>query len=205
METWKQQGIPLHVVLRGVEKSFDSFEARARKRTVKSLLYCQEEVEAQFAEWVEARVGSSRPSENESDSDKTPFSFAAISEHLNRNRTALSELTTLRRRHGEDDLSEALERATKLLSAIESDLNSAALETRKLEDSLTGLERMLNDAMVSVVSADALAELKREVTDQLKPYRSQMETAVYKQTFDNLLLKRLREQFAIPRLSLFYV
>ena len=205
METWKQQGIPLHVVLRGVEKSFDSFEARARKRTVKSLLYCQEEVEAQFAEWVEARVGSSRSSENESDSNKTPFSFAAISEHLKRNRTALSELATLRRRHGEDDLSEALERATKLLSEIESDLNSATLETRKLEDSLTGLERMLNDAMVSVVSADALAELKREVTDQLKPYRSQMETAVYKQTFDNLLLKRLREQFAIPRLSLFYV
>lgn len=205
METWKQQGIPLHVVLRGVEKSFDSYEAKPRKRSVKSLLYCQEEVEAQFAEWVEARVGSSRASETEADSDKTPFSFAAISEHLNRNRTALSELATSRRRRGEDDLSEALERAATLLSAIENDLTSAALETRKLEDSLTGLERMLNDAIVSVVSADALAELKREVTDQLKPYRSQMETAVYKQTFDNLLLKRLREQFAIPRLSLFYV
>jgi hypothetical protein len=32
-----------------------------------------------------------------------------------------------------------------------------------------------------------------------------MEPAVYNQTFDNLLLKRLREQFAVPRLSLFYV
>jgi hypothetical protein len=47
--------------------------------------------------------------------------------------------------------------------------------------------------------------LKKEVKDQLKPYRAQMEAAVYKQTFDNLLLKRLREHFAIPRLSLFYV
>ena len=59
METWKQQGIPLHIVLRGVERSFDSYESRPRKRTVKSLLYCQEEVEAQYAEWVEARVGAS--------------------------------------------------------------------------------------------------------------------------------------------------
>ena len=91
METWKQQGIPLHIVLRGVEKSFDSFEARPRKRTVKSLLYCQEEVEAQFAEWLEARVGSSPSSDDaETDSDKTPFSFAAISEHLKRSRIALS-------------------------------------------------------------------------------------------------------------------
>jgi hypothetical protein len=44
-----------------------------------------------------------------------------------------------------------------------------------------------------------------EVKEQLKPYRKQMEPAVYQQTFDNLVLKRLREQFGIPRLSLFYL
>ena len=205
METWKEQGIPLHIVLRGVEKSFDSFEARPRKRTVKSLLYCQEEVEAQYAEWVEARVGSSPGSDTaEPDSDKTPFSFAAITEHLKRARSALAELA--RTRNKEDDLSEALTRATMLLVDIENDVASGAtLDTRKLEDSLTGLERMLNDAMLLVADKDGLDELRKEVKDQLKPYRTQMEAAAYKQTFDNLLLKRLREQFAIPRLSLFYV
>jgi len=205
METWKQQGIPLHIVLRGVEKSFDSFEARPRKRTVKTLLYCQEEVEAQYAEWVEARVGSASNSENnETDADKTPFSFAAISEHLQRSRTSLAALA--RSRNKEDDLSEALTRAAALLVDIESDFTSSAtLDTRKLEDSLTGLERMLNDAMLAVVSVTALDELNKEVKDKLKPYRAQMEAAAYKQTFDNLLLKRLREQFAVPRLSLFYV
>ena len=205
METWKQQGIPLHIVLRGVEKSFDSFEARPRKRTVKTLLYCQEEVEAQYAEWVEARVGSSSHADNnEPDSDKTPFSFAAISEHLQRSRNSLAALA--RSRNKEDDLSEALTRAVALLVDIESDFaSSATLDTRKLEDSLTGLERMLNDAMLAVVSVNALDELKKEVKDKLKPYRAQMEAAAYKQTFDNLLLKRLREQFAVPRLSLFYV
>jgi hypothetical protein len=205
METWKQQGIPLHIVLRGIEKSFDSYEARPRKRTVKTLLYCQEEVEAQYAEWVEARVGSASNSDNnEPDSDKTPFSFEAISEHLQRNRNDLAALA--RSRNKEDDLSEALTRAVALLVDIESDFKSSAtLDTRKLEDSLTGLERMLNDAMLAVVSVQALDELNKEVKDKLKPYRAQMEAAAYKQTFDNLLLKRLREQFAVPRLSLFYV
>ena len=205
METWNQQGIPLHIVLRGVEKSFDSFEARPRKRTVKTLLYCQEEVEAQYAEWVEARVGAaSNADNNEPDSDKTPFSFEAISEHLQRNRNALAALA--RSRNKEDDLSEALTRAAALLVDIESDFTSSTtLDTRKLEDSLTGLERMLNDAMLAVVSVTALDELNKEVKDKLKPYRAQMEAAAYKQTFDNLLLKRLREQFAVPRLSLFYV
>lgn len=204
METWKQQGIPLHIVLRGVEKSFDSYEARPRKRTVKSLLYCQEEVEAQYSEWVEAHVGSATSAATEPESDKTPFSFAAISEHLQRCRSSLSELAKSRKQ--EDDLSEGLTRAAALLADIEKDFASGAtLDTRKLEDSLTGLERMLNDSMLSVASSGTLDELKKIVTDQLKPYRAQMDAAVYKQTFDNLLLKRLREQFAVPRLSLFYV
>jgi len=201
METWKQQGIPLHIVLRGVEKSFDSYEARPRKRTVKTLLYCQEEVEAQYAEWVEARVGSATGTA-EPESDKTPFSFAAISEHLQRTRNTLTELAKSRN----DDLSEALTRAAALLVDIEKDFASGAtLDTRKLEDSLTGLERMLNDSMLSVAGASTLDEFKKGVKDQLKPYRAQMDAAAYKQTFDNLLLKRLREQFAIPRLSLFFV
>jgi len=205
METWNQQGIPLHIVLRGVEKSFDSYESRPRKRTVKSLLYCQEEVEAQYAEWVEARVGASSSGNNsEPDSEKTPFSFAAISEHLKRCRSALADLA--RSRNKDDDLSETLSRAAALLGDIEKDfLSDAAFDTRKLEDSLTGLERMLNDSILAVVNTKALDELTQEVKDQLKPYRTQMEAAAYKQTFDNLLLKRLREQFAVPRLSLFYV
>ena len=205
METWKQQGIPLHIVLRGVEKSFDSFDARPRKRTVKSLLYCQEEIEAQFAEWLEARVGSSPSSDAaETDSEETHFSFAAVSEHLKRCRIGLLEL--LATRSSADDFSEALSRAIALLGEIEADFASGATpDTRKLEDSLTGLERMLNDSMLSVVNATALAESKAAVKDQLKPYRSQMETTVYNQTFNNLLLKRLREQFGVPRLSLFYV
>jgi hypothetical protein len=205
METWKQQGIPLHIVLRGVEKSFDSYEAKPRKRTVKTLLYCQEEVEAQFAEWVESHVGSAGDApESETESDKTPFSFAAITEHLDRSRNALAELAKSRTQ--EDDLSEALTRAVALLVDIESDFaSSTTLDTRKLEDSLTGLERMLNDSMFSVATTTTLEELKNGIKEQLKPYRSQMEAAVYKQTFDNLLLKRLREQFGVPRLSLFYV
>ena len=44
-----------------------------------------------------------------------------------------------------------------------------------------------------------------DIKKQLRPYRSHMDQAVYEQTFENLLLKRLREQFGVPRLSLFYL
>ena len=202
METWKQQGIPLHIVLRGIERSFDSFESKPRKRTVKSLLYCQEEVEAQYAEWTDARVGAS--SSDNSESDKTPFSVEAITEHLQTNRELLLEAAAARQ--PEDDLSEAMTRAAALLTEIEQDLAAGVtLNTRMLEDSLTGLERLLNNSMFAVASTDQLEKQKTAVKDQLKPYRTHMETEIYNQTFNNLLLKRLREQYAVPRLSLFYV
>jgi hypothetical protein len=60
IESWKEMGVPLHVALRGIEKSFDSYESRPRKRSVKSLMYCQEEVEAQFPSGSNRRPARTR-------------------------------------------------------------------------------------------------------------------------------------------------
>src|SRR3977135_2501469 len=97
IESWKELKVPLHVALRGIEKSFDSWEAKPRKRSVKSLLYCQEEVEAQYAEWLEARVGAGTGHISESyaaehigsQDEGLPFPRQAIVEHLQRARIAL--------------------------------------------------------------------------------------------------------------------
>jgi len=55
------------------------------------------------------------------------------------------------------------------------------------------------------VSIEELSEAQREVKEQLRPYRSHMDKAAYEQTASNLLLKRLRDKFGLPRLSLFYL
>jgi hypothetical protein len=206
MESWKQQEIPLHLVLRAIERAFDSFEARPRKRSVKSLLYCQEEVEAQFAEWVASRVGSSEIAPSPGGSE-TPshFSTAAIQKHLQQNKEALNRLSISSKAIGDEDLSETLTRAADRIAEMEDDVGSGgAVDARRLEDSLTGVERMLNDALLSNPRAD-VDVLTCEIKSDLKPYRGQMEPAVYQQTLNNLLMKRLREKFGIPRLSLFYL
>jgi hypothetical protein len=64
---------------------------------------------------------------------------------------------------------------------------------------------MLSDALRAGAPPDQLETLTSEIKKQLRPYRSHMEPAVYEQTLDNLLLKRLREQFGVPRLSLFFL
>jgi hypothetical protein len=207
IEGWKERGVPLHVVVRAIEHAFDSHESKQRKRTVKTLLYCQEEIEAQYAEWLESRVGSHEEAQKGSDEDaKSRFPRAVVLAHLSRSREELMKLSVARGQTNADEFCEALARAAALLEELENDYAAAVQpDARKLEDSLTGLERMLSDALRETVSGKDLDEIRAEVKTQLRPYRAHMDAAVYEQTMDNLLLKRLRDQFGVPRLSLFYL
>ena len=63
IETWKDAGIPLDAVLRGIDESFDSYDAkplRAKTKKVNSLAYCAQEVLSAAQEIQEAAVGTSR-------------------------------------------------------------------------------------------------------------------------------------------------
>ena len=57
IETWKDAGIPLEAVLRGIDGAFERYEKRPSKRKVNSLAYCAQEVLAAAEEMKEAAVG----------------------------------------------------------------------------------------------------------------------------------------------------
>ena len=205
IESWKERGVPLHVAVRAIEHAFDSHEAKQRKRSVKTLLYCQEEVEAQYAEWLDSRVGSNEETAADAREEKSPFPRELVLAHLAR---SLDELSTLseERRSAKDELSEALSRAVALLSEIKEDYGSAASpDARKLEDSLTGIERLLDNAIESAMTGTELESINAQIDAQLKPYQRHMDKIAFAQTRENLLRKRLREQFGVPRLSLFFI
>jgi hypothetical protein len=205
IESWKERGVPLHVALRGIEHSFDSYDSKKHKRTVKTLLYCQEEVEAQYAEWRESRVGShDEKAEPAAASDTSQFSRDAILDHLARSLDEIRQLS--KKRKEEDTFGEALARAAALLTEIRDDYSSSANpNTRKLEESLTGIDRLLDDSIRAVVKETELASILSEIDSQMKPYKRHMDKPTFEQTRDNLMRKRLRDYFGVPRLSLFYL
>jgi hypothetical protein len=208
IESWKERGVPLHVAVRAIEHAFNSYEAKKQKRTVKTLLYCQEEVEAQYAEWLESRVGSHDDvsAAEEVDDQKSAFPREAVLKHLQRSLEEVSELFEERRKTSEDELTEALSRAAGLLREIKDEYVTAARpDTRKLEESLSGIDRMLDAASREAMNEAERHTAEAEVDGQIKPYKRHMEKPVFEQTRDNLLRKRLREHFGVPRLSLFFL
>ena len=218
IESWKTMGVPLHVALRGIEKAFDSYEARPRQRSVKSLLYCQEEVEAQFAEWLEGQRGASAPvaaeegaggangapAEAVKEAENLPFPRAAIVAHLAECRASLERARQSNGASGA--LAESLARASLRLEELERDFAAAARpDAELLENSLTDLEQLLDRALRSTLAPSELESKRRSAEEQLRSYRARMERATYEQTLENLLAKLLREERGIPRLSLFYL
>jgi hypothetical protein len=231
IESWKEMGVPLHIALRGIEKSFDSYEAKPRRRTVKSLLYCQEEVEAQFAEWRERQTGAHAADNDDAasvratgaasngrgdeargdaatDGGELPFPREAITTHLAACRDEIARARDARRatRGSDDELCETLTRAAVRLDELERDFAAAARpDAEQLEGALSDLEAMLDRAVRASVEPERIEARRREADEQLKPYRARMERAVYEQTRENLVAKTLREDCDVPRLSLFYL
>lgn len=224
IESWKEMGVPLHVALRGIEKSFDSYESKPRKRSVKSLFYCQEEVEAQFAEWVESQTGAHAAAADAASAEggkdtaavetvdeggrNLPFPRAVIAAHLADCIEGLACALEKRRASsaGEDLMTETLARASARLGELAEDFSRAARpDAELLESSLTDLESLLDRALRSALSADEVEAARAAAAEQLRSYKSRMERSTYEQTLDNLLAKSLRETAGIPRLSLFYL
>lgn len=207
IESWKERGIPLHVALRGIEHAFDSYEAKKRKRSVKTLLYCQEEVEAQFAEWLESRIGSHDEKEDSGDTEVgSPFPRDEIMAYLTRSLAQLHRVELQRSVATDDYLRETVLRVITRLEEIKNDYETAAQPVaRKLEESLTGLERMLDEAISNTMSTAEIEKVLADVDLQLQPYKRHMEKTALARTRQTLLRKRLREHFDIPRLSLFFL
>lgn len=222
IESWKEMGVPLHVALRGIGKSFDSYESKPRKRTVKSLFYCQEEVEAQFAEWLDSQTGAQAPAveasaagadapavEKVEESGRgLPFPRAVIAAHLADCQAELARALEKRGAAGAaaDAVTEALARAAARLGELAEDFGRAARpDAELLESSLTDLESLLDRALRSALPDKEVEAARTSAAEQLRPYKARMERATYDQTLDNLLAKSLREAAGVPRLSLFYL
>jgi hypothetical protein len=208
IESWQEREVPLHIVLRGIEKVFDLIDKQpARTRSIKSLFYCKEEIEAQFAEWLASQVGKNGSAEVPSSKFQVPgsneveqsskselFSAEAIENHLE---TATADLQSAKENAG-GDLLETLERVLNRLS----ELKTAGLSAELLEESLEKLDTLIDESLLQ--NSDT-GNLQKEIKKQLGSYQQKMERDVFNRTMELMLLKRLREQAKIPRLSLFYL
>ena len=193
IEGWQERGIPLHVVIRAIESVFDGYDKKpAQPRAIKSLFYCREEIEAQFVEWSASQAGKSASVENGSDENLSKEEI----------RKFIDDVIGKLNESADANLKEDLGRATARLTELKDNLPD---EVALVEPTLHDIEKFLDRALLTNADPEHLKSVKKEITAQLKSYKSGMEAEAYQNTFGLMLLKRLREDAGVPRLSLFYL
>ncbi len=194
MEAWQDRGIPLHIVLRSIESVFDVFDKQPPgTRTIKSLFYCREEIEVQYREWMTSQAGKAEESVEEAVT--SGFSLDAIREHIVK---AIEKLGLVSVREMDEDITRAIERLNQLNADLATNFES-------IDGSLGDVEKLLERAMLTNWDRGHLKVLEKEIAGQLRAYKADMDADSYKNTFDLMLLKRLREEAGIPRLGLYYL
>ena len=193
--TWKDAGVPLEAVLRGIDAAFERWERRRDKaRKVNSLAYCTQEVLAATEEMKEAAVGTERAVA------PAGFGAAEVAAYLRANAdrvemaAAPQSAAELRR-----DTASSLR---KLAEQVEAQ-GTGSLED--LERRLTVLEEKLSAALLAGTPDDALVAIRADADRELAPYRRNMTAPQIEQLQRQYLHKRLFEKHGVPRLSLFYM
>jgi len=194
IETWKDAGIPLEAVLRGIDSTFEHYEQRPRKaqRRVNGLAFCSQEVLAAAEDMKEAAVGTARALE------RAAFDPGEIAAYLARN-AAQIEKAKLPAQAGL--LAEGTVRTLRELAAA----ISLAQKLEDLERRLTVMEEKLFAVLVAGTPDDELVALRSRAEREIAPYRSKMPGAQIAQLQKQYVNKMLLERYVLPRLSLFYM
>jgi hypothetical protein len=204
IETWKDAGIPLEAVLRGIDAAFDKFEKRRSKsQKVNGLAYCAQAVLVAAEEMKEAAVGAA--STDSQSHRPSGFQASEISAFLRRNAEELNA-AKLPQAKGIDATPLARETANTLREiADELDANGTVPRLEDLERRLTVAEEKLFAVLLAATPDEQIVSVRAEADRELAPYRRKMPSGQIEQLQKQYVHKRLLEKYGLPRLSLFYL
>lgn len=198
IETWREAGVPLAAVLRGIDDAFDKYEQRAaraeaakgRLRKINGLAWAAQSVMLAAQAAAEAAMGL-EPAKKEP--VNTGLENQRIASYLRENAAKMEQAA------GDPAIAVRLrELAFQVETAGESTLE-------ELDRTLTVLEEKLYVGLLASTPEAELVALRAQATREMAPYRSRMQTVQLRQVEQQLLHKRMLEAKGLPRLSLFFM
>ncbi len=217
IDTWREAGLPLAVVLRGIDSAFDKHDLRQqqaaargkRLRPVNGLAWCAQAVLESAEQAANASLAEPDASSSAAAPQDSGFETERLVAFLRRNgeRVAgaaqvspLAAPVVLEVADRLRELAAEREPATNRESA-----SAAQPSLEELDRTLSTLEERLVAALLSSTPETALTALRQQADSELAPVRSRLGAVQLRQLQQQFLHKRLLEQHKLPRLSLFYM
>ena len=204
IETWREAGIPLEAVLRGIDEAFDKHDAKlarakGRTRKVNGLAWCAQAVMQAAEDMVEAATGSVKDVAQEAPA--SGFETERVARFLDESAKTV-EAAEIEQATADAVRVETLRRLRELAAEMR---GTTPMPLDELDRTLTVLEERLFTALFSAAPEDEIVGLRAQADRELAPYRGRMSAVQIKQVQSQFLQKRLLEARRLPRLSLFYM
>ncbi|HUG44498.1 MAG TPA: hypothetical protein VMN76_09690 [Acidobacteriota bacterium] len=188
IELWKENGIPLHVVLRGIDRSFEA-AAKRSKSAPRTLFYCHPAVLEAWEEHREAKVGKS------SESAGGEVNQENVLDYLNRLIDALKPCDG-------DDLMGVRNR----LQGIAKECSAGRfIAEAELERELAEAGSRVAQVLLEKLDGQAVQQLRKEVDKEVRRYRKRLSDEMYERLRRNYLERKVRSRFQLPDFSLMEV
>jgi len=180
IENWKERGIPLEIVLKGIDRAFSN----AKKR-INSLAYCVRAIDEVLHEQKETRI--ERP-------DLPEIPLEETQKYLQKIAGKAAELGIV--------FPEFAPRITSIADAVR------AIDTanfREAEQALSALEERLIAILKVASDESTMLDIQRGVEADLAPCRATMTAEQLSMLEQQLWRRKLMERYNLERLSLFYL
>ena len=207
IETWREAGVPLEAVLRGIDNAFEKHDAKAirspgRTRKVNGLAWCAQSVLEAVEQAMEASVGGvgGAAGAGEAAGAESGFETERIARYL---RTNAGLLRAAKLEAPVEAV--AVEIAERLQALAVGICAEPASSLEELDRTLTVLEEKIFAALLTATPEAELVNLREQAARELAPYRGKMQAVQIKQVQQQFLQKRMLEACKLPRLSLFYM
>ena len=192
IESWKNSGVPLEAVLRGIDVAFEKWRAkRSRVQMVNSLAFCSQPVMVEAQRMADA--GTGRQARTPGEKDASPFSSDDLRRFLEGNAAKIRAASIA-----------DFEPVAESLDQIVGEADWAG-DPEQLEQRLSVLEQKLIALARGRQTDEEALRVRTQLDSQLAPYRSRMTAPQIAMLQVQFLERALLEGAGLPRLSLFYL
>ena len=185
LESWKNSGVPLEAVLRGIDAAFEKWRGRKVKtQMVNSLAFCAQAVLTE----AQVMAGTAQPKVRKEAAP--PFGLEELRAYLASNAEALPA---------------EYESTAAALHKLAAEAEEHYHDLEALEQRLTVLEERMIALARSRQTEEEMLEARQTLDRQLRPYRGKMTADQLTMLEKQYLERHLLEKSGLPRLSLFYM
>lgn len=197
---WKESGIPLNVVLRGIDRAFTSFESGKRKsRLVNTLFYCQQAVQECFAEYGDSRIGAAK----ETPTDRESFVLEEVESLFGIFQQRMNHAAKQAKEEGYSSLAEIFEKNHRRLHDLLQEIRSGVISDLNLiERDLQSMDTVTAVTIMDAVGEDSVKEWRHQAAKELRPYKKRVGGEMYEKIVNNYLQRCARQRFGLPALSM---